>query len=234
MIHPTETVDHWAWFFCNCIKAGIDLTSKPIQSDRGHQRSAQIALENNGIRISLKFCVHHRTNNIMHKFASLKLDATDVSHHVLMVQSSENVKNYVQTIEKMSQKFPYPLVTKNTSGEVMNTEYVHEYLFKIHPISYCVFANNELGCDASDFIQENWGNEPSYGDPLPLFGWKTSSGNEGEHNAMRFDGSRTSGPLGIIEKWIVRANDKIVDLVSTAETMDTRPSSFFEFASDEY
>jgi Ulp1 protease family, C-terminal catalytic domain len=105
-------------------------------------------------------------------------------------------------------------------------------MVKIHPISYCVFANDEnMTVETKNFLAEHWGSEPSYGDPKPLFGWSCSTANEGEHNGMTFDTSRKCGPLTILEKWGERANDRVVHLRKCTKQVKAMKSGLFEWPS---
>lgn len=234
MIHPNETIEDWVWFFSNCLLAGIKLTEKSIQSDRGHQRGAQAALENCGVTLSLKFCVYHITTNILHKFRSLNLQQATVLKHVVRFQTSETILAYQDAVKKMAEAFPNPILKKNSAGQVVSEEFVHEYMFKIHPTCYSVFGNKVLTEQEELFINTNWGNEKSYGRPMPLFGWNASTGNEGEHSAMRTDGSRHCGPLTILEKWMLRSNARTTEMVHKCKVLRMRGCNLFEWPTKQF
>ncbi|EEY65083.1 uncharacterized protein PITG_16551 [Phytophthora infestans T30-4] len=69
-----ETVDNFAWFFGNCIVAGIKMSIRPAFCDRGKQLAAQALLLRINMKIHLKFCTLHIRFNTMDKFKSLRLN----------------------------------------------------------------------------------------------------------------------------------------------------------------
>jgi hypothetical protein len=154
-----------------------------------------------------------------------------LSSLVYKVQKSENITKYEEALTTMARTFSMPLITKDSHGNVVE-EYVHQYVMKIHPTSFCVFANDEyMTVETKRYLDEHWNGEPSYGDPKPLFGWSCSTANEGEHNGMTFDTSRKCGPLTILEKWCERANDRVVQLLKSTKQVTGMRCGMFEWPS---
>lgn len=107
-------------------------------------------------------------------------------------------------------------------------------MYNIHPTSYSVFGNKVLTEQEKEYINAHWPNEKSYGSPMPLFGWSASTGNEGEHNAMRSDGSRHCGPLSILEKWMLRANTRVVEMLNNCKMLRMRGCNLFKWPTSQF
>jgi len=69
--------------FLNCIRAGIDFDNIPVQSDRGHQRGAQVILEQIGFQVSLKFCVYHIKLNVFEQFKDEDVNLDELENVVV-------------------------------------------------------------------------------------------------------------------------------------------------------
>jgi len=69
--------------FLNYIRAGIDFDNIPVQSDRGHQRGAQVILEQIGFQVSLKFCVYHIKLNVFEQFKDEDVNLDELENVVV-------------------------------------------------------------------------------------------------------------------------------------------------------
>ena len=208
----TETVDNYCWFFLNCIRAGLDFDNIPLQSDRGHQRGAQVVLEQMGFQVSLKFCVYHIKLNVFEQFKDDDVNLDELENVVVQLQRASNVHAYFSVLETV----------KNISPNV------HDYLLAIHPTSFSVFGNKTFTKEEVDLINSVWGNRYSFGKPLPLHGWSANTAVEGEHNAMNYDDTRTQLPLGALMSTAVRCNFRILRLIKTANDATSANNHIFQ------
>jgi hypothetical protein len=195
-----ETTDNFSWFFANCIAAGIALDKVALFSDRGKQLNAQILLGRIGLKISLKFCSLHIAFNVAARFR-----LTDPEKLIArgLVQKLQKVSTRIQfeaILDEIREALPRP-INEGTADE----EYVSDYLKAIHPTSWTLMGNYSLSAAEVEWLQHEWVDIPSYGEPLPLFGVKTTSGVEGQNNATLWSGLRDSFPQAALELFCLDA-----------------------------
>lgn len=181
-----ETKWNFAWFFANCVASGIRLQDAALFSDRGKQLKAQKLLAKLGISIHVKFCTLHIVFNICHHFKSVDDDIQRVKPFVYKLQACTSLRAYEAVLGEIREEFPVP-VKPNTTDEL----YVADYLHDLHPTCWTRFGNSKLSEEEQQHINCNWKNEDAYGSPQPLFGYRTTSGAEGENNALLLDGIRS-------------------------------------------
>ena len=188
--------------FLNCIRAGINFTKIPVQSDRGHQRGAQIILKEMGFCVSLKFCIYHIKLNVIDKFKNDDVDINIVEHVLIKLQRASNVQEYSHVLQEIREK----------------CDIIYDYIMTIHPTSYSVFGNKSLTNEEKELIDSVWADCDSFGSPLPLHGWSANTATEGEHNAMNHDDTRILLPYAALIATIHRCNKRILRLAETAAT----------------
>jgi len=132
--------------FLNCIRAGIDFDNIPVQSDRGHQRGAQVILEQIGFQVSLKFCAYHIKLNVFEQIKDEDVNLDELENVVVQLQRASNVHDYFRVLETVNNK------NRN----------VHDYLLLFHPTSFSVFGNKTFTNEEEDFINSVWGNRYSF------------------------------------------------------------------------
>ncbi|OWZ20137.1 hypothetical protein PHMEG_0005496 [Phytophthora megakarya] len=127
-----ETADNFEGFFASCVQAGIKLHDRPLFSDRGKQRDAQVQLRLRGIYLNLKFCTAHMFQHMR----SLSLRRFQ---HCQYQESDNGIIN---------ESFPAERTIK-VNGK-LETQSVAQYLRRIHPTSWTKFRNSKLTSEEVD------------------------------------------------------------------------------------
>ncbi|KAG1693221.1 hypothetical protein DVH05_023686 [Phytophthora capsici] len=198
-----ETIDNFAWFFGNCIVAGIKLNIRPAFCDRGKQLAAQALLLRINMKIHLKFCTLHIRFNTMDKFKSLRLNLKSVNDDIFSLQGASTTEGYELIKNKIASN--YPAGISKVVAEKFVEEQVWSYLCSIHPTDWCVVGNMKATTKEIKWIEDNWSSVPKHGDALPLFGIRTTSAVEGENNGLLWGRVRTQLVLRSVMTYCTRA-----------------------------
>ncbi|GMF58889.1 unnamed protein product [Phytophthora fragariaefolia] len=197
-----ETVDNFAWFFCNCIVAGMKMSFRPAFCGRGNQLAAQALLLRLGLKVHLKFCILYIRFNTMDKFKSLKLNLQSVKDDISALQAASTTEGYEHVKSAISAKYPKDI--SKVVGEKVVDEYIWSCLCSIHPTDWSVVGNIEATPHEAKWLSENWAGIRTHGDPLPLFGVRTTSAIEGENNGLLWGRVRNQLVLGSIMSYCLR------------------------------
>lgn len=184
---PKETKWNFAWFLSNCIAAGVSLADVALFTDRGLQLEAQMLLSQLGLQIHLKFCALHIVFDVCHRFKIIDPDIKRVQPFVFKLQACNSRRGYESVLREIRKEFPVPIHARSAKEE-----YIDDYLRKIHPTSWSRFGNFSHDEDDIAYIKKHWSKTPSYGSPKPLCGVRTTSGAEGENNALLWNSLRSS------------------------------------------
>ncbi|GMF10172.1 unnamed protein product [Phytophthora lilii] len=198
-----ETIDNFAWFFTNCKRAGIKLDDRVTFTDRGKQLGAQELMAQWGLKLHLKFCSLHLRFNVMDKFKSLNLNESWVNSDVFRLQSSHSTSDFDGSIARMKTRYPVP-ITKSIGGKTVH-EFMPQYLHDIHPTSWSIIGNMRMSDDEKAWLKSSWNEVEAYGEALPLFGVRTTSGVEGDNNGLLWGGARTQRVYKSLRAFCLRA-----------------------------
>ena len=133
-IVPKETIVHYVWFFICARAAGVKLNDMVIFVDRGFQRNSintLIQLTENGEwdDVNLKYCTRHILRN---------------AAETLNVPGKENnavLQGVVYELQGTTNAIEFMAIVKKIYNEY-GKEGVKYLIFDIHPVNWCVFANN--------------------------------------------------------------------------------------------
>ncbi|KUF89179.1 Lysosomal beta glucosidase [Phytophthora nicotianae] len=84
-------------------------------------------------------------------------------------------------------------------------EFVWSYLRRINPISWTVLGNSSLDPGEVKWLDDNWKGAESYGDSLPLYGVRSTSGAEGDNNGLLWTGARNNLLFRALRAYCLRA-----------------------------
>ncbi|EGZ21975.1 hypothetical protein PHYSODRAFT_488299, partial [Phytophthora sojae] len=132
------------------------------------------------------------------------------------LQACSSLAGYDRTLAEIREQYPTHL-HPGTDRE----ESVADYLESIHPTAWTRFGNYVHSDAEAAAIRERWLGVPSYGDPLPLYGTRTTSANEGENNALQWNNARIEGAPS------ATAIDEEVRSVAKMSVLESSNSSFY-------
>ncbi|KUF92371.1 hypothetical protein AM588_10008974 [Phytophthora nicotianae] len=198
-----ETTDNYVWFFANCVAGGVSLHDRPTFTDRGKQLNAQNTLKRLGIKVHIKFCAVHIRFNTVDKFKKQLVTKDNVNELIMNLQSSRTVREYERNIDFIRSRFPIGVLSKH--GDKTTEEFVWSYLRRINPISWTVLGNSSLDPGEVKWLDDNWKGAESYGDSLPLYGVRSTSGAEGDNNGLLWTGARNNLLFRALRAYCLRA-----------------------------
>ncbi|EGZ30173.1 hypothetical protein PHYSODRAFT_448534, partial [Phytophthora sojae] len=198
-----ETVGNFAWFLANCIVAGLNLQDRPTFCDRGKQLGAQVVLAKVGLKVHLKFCSVHIRFNVMDTFKSLKLNMQSVKNDILALQDASTTAGFDHVASSIEGRYPTG-ISKIVADQLVE-EQVFRYLRSIHPTDWCVVGYMQPTAEEKKWLADSWDPFSSHGDPLTLFGVRTTSAAEGENNGLLWKGVRNKLVLGSMMTYCARA-----------------------------
>jgi len=137
-----ETADNFEWFFASCIVPGIKMHDRPLFSDRGKQRDAQVRLRLRDIHLHLKFCALHIFFNVCGHFRGVDSNIDGIRSLILSLQATTTFIEYETVLSEIRERFPAKRTIKANEKTVAQT--AAEYLRMIHPSSWTKFGNDKL------------------------------------------------------------------------------------------
>ncbi|KAG1704635.1 hypothetical protein DVH05_005564 [Phytophthora capsici] len=141
----------------------------------------------------------------MDKFKSLGLNESNVNEDVFRLQASHSTTSFDASISRMETRYPLPL-TKELGKKTVR-ESVSTYLHGIHPTSWTVIGNMPLSSEEQKWLTASWEGIEAYGDALPLFGVRTTSGVEGANNGLLWSAVRSQRVYSSLRAFCLRAID---------------------------
>jgi hypothetical protein len=190
-------------FFANCIAAGIALHDRPTFTDRGKQLLAQAVLSRWGLRVIIKFCAVHIRFNTVDKFKKVGVTKEKVNGEIMKLQASRSMREYDDNINRLRKFFATPIMT--TVEGKPKQEYVDSYLRSIHRTNWTVVGNSTLSSEESKWLGDNWNATSTYGDGMPLFGVRSTSGAEGDNNGLLWKRARSLSVFRALRAYCLRA-----------------------------
>jgi MULE transposase domain len=182
---PSETIDEYIWFFSKCIQSNIPLENVALFTDQGKQMLAQRRLQEFGVKINLKNCVHHITRNAVGKFS------TSISQElwimILNLQSARTFKDYIAVLTNISQIESAPGLSP-----------ILWYMMQLHPTQWSEWGNLSINDEEDRLMHLVSQDIPTYGVKKQLFGVRSTNGIEGEMNALNHRGIRDCLPFEIL------------------------------------
>ncbi|KAE9265441.1 hypothetical protein PR003_g32456, partial [Phytophthora rubi] len=157
-----ETAENFEWFFASCIMAGIKLHDRPLFSDRGKQRDAQVRLRVRGVPLNLKFCALHIFFNVCGHFRSIDPNIDSIRSLILSLQVATTFVEYNAVLTEINGRFD--VVRTITVNGKQETQSVAQYLRKIHPSSWTKFGNDKLTPEETSAVKAEWGSVEAFGD----------------------------------------------------------------------
>lgn len=228
-----ETAETFEWVFANCVVAGIKLHDRPVFSDRGKQREAQVRLRARGVPVHLKFCAWHIYFNVCGHFRSVEPTIENIKGLVFRLQATTTLNDFERVLSDIQVSYPSPRTVKGNGS--LQRQTVAEYLRAIHPASWTKFGNGPVTPEESDAVATEWESAKSYGDGLPLFAGRTTSAVEGQNNALLLSGIRDSQVLGALVLFcnslvvtIAEKKQSARDWVKAKHTVTPRAKSMFD------
>jgi hypothetical protein len=199
-----ETSDNFAWFFTNCIAAGIRLADVPVFTDRGKQLNAQQLLQKNGLQLHLKFCSLHIVFNATDRFRLDEEEQNLARSLIFKLQAVRLRVQYESVIAEIRQALPRSISVGNKKEEFLS-----DYLRKIHLTSWTRLGNYFLLPSEQAWLVTEWRNITAYGSPLPLLGVRPTSAIEEENHAFIWSVTRDCTPPDADVAFYQRMADQI-------------------------
>ncbi|ETM44532.1 hypothetical protein L914_10247, partial [Phytophthora nicotianae] len=112
-------------------------------------------------------------------------------------------KGFDQGLKMIETRYPVG-IAKLLNG-VPDNDYVWSYLCKIHPTDSSLVGNMQPTLEDLKWRDSVWKNTPTHGEPLPLFGVRTTSAVEGDNNGLLWCRSRNKLVLGSLMAYCSRA-----------------------------
>lgn len=214
-----ENKENYLWFITLCIEAGVPLSSSALFVDRGHMvplakdlaEEVRTRKRDDKYLLNLKFCTMHIERNVRHTF-NICGSNDDLHRHIFALQGSVSREEYEMNLN-VFRGIHYLNIPMSLSGCT-----IFEYLESINPINWVVYANDitligniessfdskpslcddntySLQHDVNSCASGNTVGNVYAGQPLPLFGIRTTNQAEGEMNKANKNCIRSNHPL---------------------------------------
>ncbi|KAE9051706.1 hypothetical protein PR003_g1481 [Phytophthora rubi] len=131
------------------------------------------------------------------------------------LKASRSMRGYEHNINRLRKLFPTPITTA-VDGKPKQ-EYVDSYLRSIHPTNWTVVGNSTLSGEESKWLGGNWNVTSTYGDGMPLFGVRSTSGAEGDNNGLLWKRARSLSVFRALRAYCLRAVRSCRSLVTETD-----------------